>query len=478
MSLTKNLSASFIFAASLFVLQITSAQQPTSLPPSPSTPDIGSIVDEVIENYRRVIVLHESAPAKLPRDRMEAGHTLFYRNRQLTAQLVSLASADEATCNTFMDVWVRGQGGGQGGAQLSGTANTKTQGWMEVDRLALGGVMTELSLQVPRTSTSTGTCAARLRAATREVNQIRLAYSREVTATLDNRADTVAGNRPKWVAYVASLKSRYDAKAILDSLKTSAPPVEGVRPSATARALAGRAVRDEWTDGDLPKKTVLLTFDDGPHPLYTPRILDILLKYNIRAIFFMIGSNIGSLDSEGNVTLREPELIARILREGHVIANHTHTHTHPLMPKLDEINIADEIDLTEVLLNAAIPSKPDAMPNTLPTNYARSKLFRPPYGARNDLVLAEIAARGLRSVLWNIDSRDWADPIARSVASRTLAEVDHEGRGIILFHDIHPQTIDAVPIVIEGLLKRGYRFARFEDGRLMSDDNKTPAAAR
>ena len=68
-----------------------------------------------------------------------------------------------------------------------------------------------------------------------------------------------------------------------------------------------------------------------------------------------------------------------------------------------------------------------------------------------------------------VDSRDWADPIPQSVAKRVLDEVRHEGRGIILFHDIHPRTVEAVPIVIEALLKQGFHFARFESGQLVLD---------
>ena len=145
-----------------------------------------------------------------------------------------------------------------------------------------------------------------------------------------------------------------------------------------------------------------------------------------------------------------------MLREGHALANHT--HTHPLLPRLDEIHLTDEIDVTEVLLNSATPQ-----------GLGRAKLFRPPYGARNDLVLTETAARGLRSVLWNVDSRDWADPIPQSVAARVLKEIAHAGHGIVLFHDIHPRTVDAIAIVIEKLRQKGYRFAHFEDGKLVVD---------
>ena len=138
-----------------------------------------------------------------------------------------------------------------------------------------------------------------------------------------------------------------------------------------------------------------------------------------------------------------------------------HTHTHPLLPKLDAVKVTDEIDRTEALLSFATRG---------PAGTGRAPLFRPPYGARNDLVLAEVTARGLRSVLWNIDSRDWADPLPRSVAHRVIDETLREGRGIVLFHDIHSRAVDALPTVIEELQKHGFKFARFDQGKLVVDE--------
>lgn len=135
---------------------------------------------------------------------------------------------------------------------------------------------------------------------------------------------------------------------------------------------------------------------------------------------------------------------------------------HPLSSKLAAAAVYEEIDATQTLLAAAPP--------------AHAPLFRPPYGARNDLVLAEVAERGLRSVLWNIDSRDWADPIPQSIAQRVIDEAEREGRGIILFHDIHGRSVQALPLAIEGLLKRGFRFARWEAGVLTTEG--APLAAK
>ena len=76
-------------------------------------------------------------------------------------------------------------------------------------------------------------------------------------------------------------------------------------------------------------------------------------------------------------------------------------------------------------------------------------LFRPPYGARNDKVLEAASALGMKTILWNVDSMDWADPVPQSIASRVIAQVERQKHGIILFHDIHERTTQALPASLE-----------------------------
>ena len=255
------------------------------------------------------------------------------------------------------------------------------------------------------------------------------------------------------------LRERYPLPRLLEELKAVLPEEAAATPAPRPAAVT-QAVRDEWTDGGLPPKTVLLTFDDGPHPKFTAEILQILARYNIKAVFFQVGQNIGALRG-GRVDLSpNAAVLGQILRDGHTIGNHS--YSHPLLSKLAAAAVYEEIDATQTLLAAAAP--------------AHAPLFRPPYGARNDLVLAEVADRGLRSVLWNIDSRDWADPIPQSIAQRVIDEAEREGRGIILFHDIHGRSVQALPLAIEGLLKRGFRFARWEAGVLTTEG--APLAAK
>jgi uncharacterized caspase-like protein len=106
----------------------------------------------------------------------------------------------------------------------------------------------------------------------------------------------------------------------------------------------------------------------------------------------------------------------------------------------------------------------------------RAPLFRFPYGARNAEGLQLLGQMKLKSVLWNIDSMDWADPIPDSITQRVLAQVDKEQRGIILFHDIHDRAVKALPQILDKLIADGYQFAGW-NGRDFSVSHKHNAAA-
>ena len=133
----------------------------------------------------------------------------------------------------------------------------------------------------------------------------------------------------------------------------------------------------------------------------------------------------------------------RILQAGHGLANHSYTHA--FLPKLSAQSLNQEIVDTRAILEQ-IAETP-------------VPLFRAPYGARNTQVMAKIKSEKLKSIMWNIDSLDWSDPVPKSIAQRVLDEVEKYQRGIVLFHDIHARTVDALPLVIGALKEAGYRFA-------------------
>lgn len=177
---------------------------------------------------------------------------------------------------------------------------------------------------------------------------------------------------------------------------------------------------------------VALTFDDGPHPRNTPRLLDILKERNIKATFYLIGNRV----------VTWPEIAKRIADEGHEIGNHS--WSHPFLTKVSAEGVLREIDRT----SSAIWNVTGRPPVT----------FRPPYGAfsRNQRTWLH-SQRRLPTILWSVDPADWRRPGAGVVANRILKH-SHQG-AIILSHDIHRGTIDAMPATLDGLTARGLKFA-------------------
>ncbi len=181
-----------------------------------------------------------------------------------------------------------------------------------------------------------------------------------------------------------------------------------------------------------PQPVVAMTFDDGPHPSLTPRLLDILAARNIKATFYLIGSRVAQW----------PQITRRIAAEGHEIGNHT--WSHPYLNRRSTQNVIREIDrTTEVIFDAT--GRPPVT-------------FRPPYGAftrSQRLMLHE--HRRLPTILWSVDPQDWRRPGANAVASRILR--GSRPGAIILSHDIHSGTIAAMPATLDGLRARGMQFA-------------------
>ncbi|WP_086074461.1 polysaccharide deacetylase family protein [Paenibacillus camerounensis] len=183
-------------------------------------------------------------------------------------------------------------------------------------------------------------------------------------------------------------------------------------------------------------RMIALTFDDVPDPRFTPQLLDVLRKYQVKATFFVVGSR----------AERHPELIARIIREGHVIGNHS--YNHPEFGKLGMNEFRTQIIRTENILSALAGYKP--------------KLIRPPYGDISEPQLKWAKAHGYKLVNWNVDSLDWRGLSKAQVRNNIVA---HAGKGaIILQHGGGGKgsnlqgTIQALPEVITIMRKRGYTF--------------------
>ena len=179
----------------------------------------------------------------------------------------------------------------------------------------------------------------------------------------------------------------------------------------------------------VTNKTIALTFDDGPGP-YTEKLLDILDKYDAKATFFLIGSKVSG----------QASVVRSIQARGHQLGNHS--WSHPELPKLSVDQIASEIDRT----NDAIKQATGVTP----------AILRPPYGAVNGVVLEQLRLRGMSSILWSVDTRDWADRNSDIVCSRAVAGA--RPGAIILMHDIHQTSVGAVPCILSALKQQGYSF--------------------
>ena len=177
---------------------------------------------------------------------------------------------------------------------------------------------------------------------------------------------------------------------------------------------------------------VALTFDDGPDPATTPAILDVLRDHGIKATFFVVGAR----------AEQHPELIERIAGEGHTLGNHTYYHRD--MTKLAPDLMLKELQDTQAVIDQALGS------------HARITLFRPPCAAPYNTETDKLPAfqRFMREqkmypVMWNIDPRDWALKDQPGLIVDNVAQSTPEGGGIVLLHDTQPQTVDALPKILD-----------------------------
>ncbi len=193
----------------------------------------------------------------------------------------------------------------------------------------------------------------------------------------------------------------------------------------------GRSIEVTQSRGPSNYPYIAMTYDDGPHPRNTPRLLDMLRARNIKATFYVIG---GSVD-------RYPQIVRRIVAEGHEIGNHTYTHRN--LKTLSNPEVRRELARTrEAIIRAA-----GVQPRTM----------RPPYGAlyqRQRLTIWQDF--GYPTVLWAVDPKDWQRPGVEVVKHRILS--DTRNGSIVLSHDLHAPTVDAMPETLDGLLERGFRF--------------------
>ncbi|WP_248928255.1 polysaccharide deacetylase family protein [Paenibacillus hamazuiensis] len=176
-----------------------------------------------------------------------------------------------------------------------------------------------------------------------------------------------------------------------------------------------------------------LTFDDAPDDKYTPQVLDILKKYHVKATFFIVGSR----------AEKHPQLVKRMVREGHVIGNHSYDHA--LLPKLPDEKYKSQIRKTDAIIKRLTGYSP--------------RFLRPPYGEISESQLKWAAAERMLVVNWNVDSQDWRQLNAQQVTYNVMK--DARAGAIILQHsgggdgqDLSG-TVQALPGIIEQLRAKG-----------------------
>ncbi len=243
------------------------------------------------------------------------------------------------------------------------------------------------------------------------------------------------------------------ATVILVSVYTDAGfSPDGTDPASTGSKEVPAAVRDggpviDLTGGGevrtygMPAKTIALTFDDGPDPQWTPKILDVLAKHRTPATFFVVGSQVA----------RHPTITERITREGHELGGHT--FTHPDLAELPEWRRAMENSQTQLAIANATGGS--------------TRLMRPPYSSFADALTDEdwetvqaVGAQGYLTVLDTLDSEDWKRPGADAIV-RNVTPKGNAGQ-IVLLHDAggdRSQTVAALDRLIPELQRRGYKFS-------------------
>lgn len=179
-------------------------------------------------------------------------------------------------------------------------------------------------------------------------------------------------------------------------------------------------------------KKIALTFDDGPHPEYTPKLLEGLKKRNVKCTFFLLGENAEMY----------PDVVKQISEEGHLIGNHTYTHVQ--LTTLSNEMAKKELETTDEVISK-ITGK-------------NVEYVRPPFGSWNK---ESTMMDSYIVVLWNVDSRDWVLKNRECIVRNTLPAV--KDRSVILMHDSYQTSVDAAFDIIDSLQKEGYEFVTVDE---------------
>ncbi|WP_223483112.1 polysaccharide deacetylase family protein [Stenotrophomonas sp. OVS01A] len=404
-----------------------SAQAAAAADPA-AAPLLGALQKQ-LDGYRRIIVLLADEEQQSAADRTTStriGQQLFHDGLEQRGAIA-----------TQFDTLLRGTSP-QRFATLGAVLDyiESAPELFDADRLAFREVLRDLHERIGADSSLPAVkLHQRIGEDLEALDEIERNYNQELTRIFSRfeRTRAIELKREKWDDYIAHLHKDYSREAILRDYGVIEPYPMSMKDSD--REIFGR---------DLPPKTVVLTFDDGPHKAYTDEVVAILKRYDVPGVFFEVGRNLGKVDTDGKVRLGPMAKISRnLMEEGYAVGNHSLTHAQLSRTTGDALR--QQVLDTDTLLKD-VDSK-------------RAPLFRFPYGARNAEGLQLLNEAGLKSIMWNIDSMDWADPVPESIVQRVLDQVNKEQRGIILFHDIHDRAVKALPQILDRLIADGYQFA-------------------
>jgi len=230
-----------------------------------------------------------------------------------------------------------------------------------------------------------------------------------------------------------AIKKELIAAALHDPYATTDPDVEAVEPAPSVFAITSQPPpSNEIKPGE---RMVALTFDDGPVGL-TSSVLDTLRRYGGRGTFFVLGSKVGGYAG----------VINRAIQEGNEIGNHSWSHTD--LRTQSAAGLEHEIGDTQRAIQAA-------------TGGYTPRFMRPPYGATNGAVAEVIRKYGMTEELWTVDTKDWLDRNPQLIYDRIVGGA--ADGGVVLLHDIHPSSVEAINRAIPTLRTQGFQLVTLSE---------------
>lgn len=222
----------------------------------------------------------------------------------------------------------------------------------------------------------------------------------------------------------------------------STPPVMQAPPAGTVTGTK----RSSYNSCNVDGPYIALTFDDGPQATLTPKLLDILKERGVKVTFFVVGQNVAA----------NPAILQRAVAEGHEIGNHSWNHQS--FVKGGGSGVAMQVNQTNAAIENAIGKKP--------------VVVRPPYGATTASITKKLNEEyGLKVVMWDVDPLDWKYRDSERVKNEILKNT--KPGSIVLSHDIHATTVNAMPATLDALIAKGFKFVTVSE--LIAMDRPQPA---